>query len=87
MQELKAENERLGSLPSLDPEDAPYRGIPELAGPVDRKSLVNKGLGGAESQADDGEDYIAYLTQMASASADPRLRASANKVLTAMITK
>lgn len=84
-QELKAENERLGSLPSLDPDDTAYRGVPELSGPVDRKSLVSKGIGGAETQNDD-PDYIEYLQRMAT-SGDPRMRVSATKVLTAMITK
>jgi len=85
MQELKAENDRLGSLPSLDPADAPFRGIPELNGPVDRKSLVTKGLVGDENQADD-QEYLDYLDAMTH-SGDPRLRASAMKVLTAMVTK
>jgi hypothetical protein len=87
MQELKAENERLGSLPSLDADDAPFRGIPELNGPVDRKSLVGKSVGGgADDVQVDDQEYIDYLTRM-TGSGDPRLRASAMKVLTAMVTK
>ena len=70
---------------SLDPADAPFRGIPELNGPVDRKSLVTKGLVGDENQADD-QEYLDYLDAMTH-SGDPRLRASAMKVLTAMVTK
>src|SRR5262249_38935543 len=58
--ELEAENAILGALPSVD--DAPYRGIPELSGPVDRKSLVGKAVGGGadDNQADD-QEYIDYL--------------------------
>lgn len=86
-QELTAENERLGSLPSLDPEDAPYRGTPELSGPVDRRSLVGKSVGdGVDDVMADDQEYIDYLTRM-TGSGDPRMRASAMKVLTAMVTK
>lgn len=83
--ELEAENQMLGSLPSLDPDEAPYRGIPELSGPVDRRSLVGKAVGGAEDQTEDRE-FREYVESMAQ-SGDPKMRTSANKVLTELLTK
>lgn len=87
MAELAEENDRLGSMPSNDPDDAAYRGVPELSGPVDRKSLVAKSFPGGDEGDGDQSEFRDYLEMVATTSGDPKMRMNASKVLTAMITK
>ena len=76
----------LGALP--DPEQAPYRGLPILDGPVDRDSFVAKAIGTGGTDGEGGEDaeFLAYVNGLA-ASGDPGLRLSATKMLTELLTK
>jgi hypothetical protein len=83
--ELKEENDRLGSLP--DPELAPYRGIPELGGPVDRRSLVGKAVGGADDENMADEDEFAHYVAAFAGSGNPTMRANATKVLAGLLHK
>ena len=83
--DLREENDRLGSLP--DPEVAPYRGLPELDGPVDRTSLVGKAVGGADdADATDSDEFAEYVAMFAN-SGNPTMRANATKVLAGLLTK
>ncbi len=71
----------LGSLP--DPEKAPYRGIPQLDGPVDRTSYIDK----AASSGGDGPDpdYVRFVEQFANGG-NPAMREHAGRVLKGLIT-
>jgi hypothetical protein len=87
LRELKKENDWLGSLP--DPARAPFRGLPELGGPVDRRSHVGKAVGGAdadENMSADAQEFAAYVGQFAT-SGDPTMRANASKVLAGLTPK
>jgi len=83
---LAAENAALGALP--DPEQAPYRGLPILDGPVDRDSFVAKsiGTGGADEGGSEDAEFLAFVNGLA-ASGDPGLRLNATKMLTTLLTK
>lgn len=87
IKELEEENAILGALP--DPEQAPYRGLPQLDGPVDRDSFVGKvlGDGGAETETEgDDAEFLEFINGIA-ASGDPGMRLSATKVLRGLLTK
>lgn len=83
--ELAEENDRLGSMP--DPELAPYRGLPELGGPVDRRSLVGKAVGGADSDVQSDDDEFARYVALHATSGNPTMRANAAKVLADLLPK
>jgi hypothetical protein len=85
--ELEEENAVLGALP--DPEQAPYRGLPQLDGPVDRESFVGKALGssGAPAEAEDEDaEFLEFINGIA-ASGDPRVRLNATKAIRTLLTK
>lgn len=74
----------LGALP--DPEQAPYRGLPQLSGPVDRESFVGKALGGADVPEPDDAEFLAFMNGLA-ANGDPAARMHATKALSALLLK
>lgn len=81
---LKDEVDLLGSLP--DPEQAPYRGLPVLDGPVDRDSFVGKAIGGADDEDGEDAEFLTYMNGLAS-TGDPRLRLAATKAIRTILTK
>jgi hypothetical protein len=81
--EQDAEIARLGAMP--DPERSAYRGIPELDGPVDRSSYIDKAASAGGEGPDD--EFRQFVEQFAEGSGDPTMRANAQKVLRTLITK
>jgi hypothetical protein len=87
IRELEDENAMLGALP--DPEQAPYRGLPQLGGPVDRESFVSKALGsgGAAPEAEDEDaEFLEFMNGLA-ANGDPGARLNATKAIKMLLTK
>lgn len=84
---LEQDNAMLGALP--DPEQAPFRGTPQLDGPVDRESFVGKtlGAGSAGSEVEDEDAGLLEYVNGLAASGDPRMRLNASKALAVLVTK
>jgi hypothetical protein len=82
VRELEEEVAHLGALP--DPEQEPYRGVPELNGPVGRKSYIDKAASGADPD-DDSDDYLRFVGSFANGG-DPTMRQNARKVLKGLLS-
>lgn len=82
IRELEEEVAHLGAMP--DPAEAPYRGLPELGGPVARKSYIDKAASGADPD-DDTDDFLRFVGSFANGG-DPTMRQNARKVLKGLIT-
>jgi hypothetical protein len=86
IEDQEEEIRRLGAMPSTDPDDMAFRGLPELDGPVDRKSHIGKAVGAGGDDDTNDDEFLSYMGGLAN-SGNPTVRANARKVLEVLITK
>lgn len=82
IRDLEEEVSRLGAMP--DPLEAPYRGLPELGGPVDRHSYIDKAAGAGSSDDLETDEYLRFVGSFANGG-DPTMRQNARKVLKGLL--